>query len=185
MASAATCQLDTSSFFQQLATAEQSFLVLDFDTTVAQMSGSRAPRFPFPPVTDLIECIAASARTRLIVASTATTGELASMLPCPDLELWGSDGLERIAPIACGNEIHRVPLRVQSQERSGRRELIDQRCAKHPLAYLVGAGEVSAEGEFSVVPEFHLTRNEVFTATPEPLVQFLAEWLRVRSGEVC
>jgi len=186
MATAAKCHLDISYFFQQLTSAEQRFLILDFDSTLARLDPGQAPRFPYPYVTDLLECIAASAHTRLIVASTRQSSDVASLFACPDVEIWGADGVERIAPAACGNKTQRVPFRIHARTGSHpRRTLINQRSSRHPLAYLVGTNGPKQDKEFFVVPELHLSKTQVLTAMPQPLAQFLAEWLRVCAGEVC
>jgi hypothetical protein len=185
MATAAKCAHDTGYFFEQIASAEKRFLILDFESTIARLNDSPAARFPCPRVTDLLECIAASAHTRLILASAAPPRELEPALAWPDCEIWACDGQQRIAPGAPGSHAERVPLLVHGQGGSKcRRTLINQRSSRHPLAYLVGAATDSAH-ELFVVPELHLSKTQVLTTTPEPLVQFLAEWLRVCSGEIC
>ena len=186
MATAVKCSLNTSYFFQQLASADKRFLILDFDTTLARLAAGQAPRFPCPLVADLLECIAASARTRLIVASTRPTHEIAPLLTCPDIEIWGSDGLERIAPATRGSKTQRVTFRIDSRRGThSRRTLINHRSARYPLAYLVGTAGLESENELFIVPELHLTKTRGLTAMPETLIQFLAEWLRVCAGEVC
>jgi hypothetical protein len=190
MATAVKCHLDTGYFFQQLASAEKRFLILDFDSTIARLNGAPESRFPCPRVSDLLECIAASAHTRLILASTASPRELKPALAWPDCEIWACDGQQRIAPGAPGSQTKRVPLSVHSQvgnDNDCRRTLIDQRSSHHPLAYLVGATGVATDSahEMFVVPELHLSKTQVLTVTPEPLVQFLTEWLRVCAGEIC
>jgi hypothetical protein len=186
MATAATTGIDTRYFFQQLASAEKRFLVLDFDTTLAHMDGAHAARFPLPVIGDLLEMIAATARTRLVLATSAPNRELALSLACPDLEIWGTNGLEKVVPATCRSDMKRVPLRVHTQTSGDRRHtLIMQRCARHPLAYLVGAAGFHPGDDLFVIPELHLNNKQVLTGMPESLVQFLAEWLRVCAGEVC
>ncbi len=188
MATAAKCRLDTGYFFQQLASAEKRFLILDFDSTIARLNPSPTSRFPYPRVTDLLECIAASAHTRLILASAAPPRELKPALAWPDCEIWACDGQDRIAPGAPGSHAERVPLHLHGQdEKDRRRTLIEQRSSRFPLAYLVGTPNLLADSahDLFVVPELHLSKTPVLTATPEPLVQFLAEWLLVCAGEIC
>ena len=187
MATAANVRLDTGYFFQQIASADKRFLILDFDTTVAKLSDAPATRFPYPNARDLLECIAASSRTRLILASTAEPDALASALACPDFEVWACDGQQRLVPTTPGRT-QRVPLTVRSKAGNDcRHSLIRQRSWRYPVAYLVGAtaGYGADMQELFIVPELHLGKNQVLTATPEPLVQFLAEWLRACAGEIC
>ncbi len=185
MATAAKCHFDSIHFFQQIASADRRFLILDFDTTIARLSDLPASRFPYPRVTDLLECIAANARTRLILASAARATALTPALACPDFELWACDGQQRIVPAAPGSKSERVPLQVRSQAGDDcRRALIQKRSSRYPVAYLVGA--CAGDGrELYVVPELYFAKTQVLTATPEPLVQFLADWLRACAGEIC
>lgn len=186
MATAAKCHLDTNYFFQQLASAEKRFLILDFDSTIARLDSSSASRFPYPQVNDLLECIAVSAHTRLIVASALPIRELQPLLAFSDAEVWGHDGLERSVPSAFGNRAPSIPLSIHTQAIADRRRsLIDQRCARYPLAYLVGSAARADDREFFVAPELHIDNAQVLMAAPEPLVQFLADWLRVCAGEIC
>ncbi len=187
MATVANCHLDTGYFFQQIASAEKRFLILDFDTTIAKLGDAPARHVPYPSVPDLLECIAASAHTRLILASTAAPDALESALACSDFEVWACDGQQRIVPTMPG-KTQRVPMMVRSKAGSDcRHGLIRQRSWRYPVAYLVGAaaGYGSDVEELFVIPELHLGKNKVLTATPEPLVQFLVDWLRVCAGEIC
>ncbi len=185
MATAAKCHLDTNYFFQQIASADKRFLILDFDTTIARLSDPPASRFPYPRISDLLECIAASTRTRLILASAAPPQSLTHALACPDFEVWASDGQQRIVPAAPGSKTQRVPMQVRSQAGYDcRRTLIQKRSCRYPVAYLVGAATVGTQ-ELFVIPELHLSKSQVLTAMPEPLVQFLADWLRACAGEIC
>lgn len=182
MATAAKPSLDTTCFFQQLASADKRFLILDFDTTIAKLP-SNPSRYLYAHVPDLLECIAASGRTRLILASSASPAELLPSLVCPDFEIWACDGRQRIVPVTPGNSAERVPMQVRGSRDEGRRGLIQKRSCRYPVAYLVGAGIDS--DELFVTPELHFSKTQVLTGAPEPLVQFLADWLRACAGEVC
>lgn len=188
MATAAKCHLDSSYFFQQIASADRRFLILDFDSTIARLNDSAATRFPYPRIPDLLECIAASGKTRLILASTAPADRLTAALACPDFEIWACDGQQRIVPAAPGSRSTRVPLQVNSQAGSDcRRSLIQKRSCQYPVAYLVGETTYASDStqELYVIPELYLSKTQALTATPEPLVQFLADWLRACVGEIC
>lgn len=151
--------LETSFFLEQLARARRSVLLLDFESTIARL-GDGDPRFPYPTANDLLECIAMTTATRVIVA----TG-----LPAPET---------RRHCIPAGAEVYVWKMGTRLAE------LFDA-----PVAYLKGEPHtlipVGGRMRLWVRPEYHLGRTKRVLAPPEELVQFLADWLRACAGEVC
>ncbi len=187
MATAVRPQLDTSLFFQHLASAEKRALILDFDTTLARAAAA-VSRFPYPNALGLLECIIASGRSRVVVVTSRAARKLAGIAGLAEAEIWGSDGLERIPPQLPGSTGRRAPLCVKAPVEAGmRRTLIDALASRGPVAYLVGRPEPAGRSasRCEVLPELHIHGAGRVAAAPEPLVQFLADWLRACCGEVC
>jgi hypothetical protein len=85
------------SFMQDVSTAKQRVLVLDYDGTIAPFSAHRLRAIPYPGVLELLRRIMADCRTRLIVATGRAAHEvipLLNMIPPP--EIWGTHGAERV-----------------------------------------------------------------------------------------
>lgn len=91
------CSLET--FWQQLQTASQKVLFLDYDGTLAPFQLKRDKAFPYPGVREILEKIQASAKTRIIIVSGRAVDDLLPLLGLKHLpELWGSHGFERQLP---------------------------------------------------------------------------------------
>jgi trehalose 6-phosphate phosphatase len=83
-------------FLQQLKTAPSSALLLDYDGTLAPFHVDRNRAFPYPGVISILERIAQSSRTTVIIISGRPIVELRALLaPMNYLEMWGTHGLER------------------------------------------------------------------------------------------
>src|SRR3984885_3569420 len=83
-------------FFQQLKTAPLSALLLDYDGTLAPFHVDRNRAFPYPGAISILEKIAQSGRTKVIIISGRPIVELRALLaPMNSLEMWGTHGLER------------------------------------------------------------------------------------------
>ncbi len=152
--------LETTFFFQQLAHARRSVLLLDFESTIARL-GDADPRFPYPTVNDLLECIAMTTATRVIVAS---------RLAAQELRRW------------------RIPMGAEVYARETGARLAEMGFDA-PVAYLRGEPHtltpVGGRMRLWVRPEYHLGRSKRVLAPAEELVQFLVDWLRASAGEVC
>ena len=86
-------------FWQQLHTASQKVLLLDYDGTLAPFQLKRNKAFPYPGVREILEKIQASAKTRIIIVSGRAVDDLLPLLGLKHLpELWGSHGFERQLP---------------------------------------------------------------------------------------
>jgi trehalose 6-phosphate phosphatase len=91
--SATTSLLDA--FLQQLKTAPSSALLLDYDGTLAPFHVDRNRAFPYPGAISILEKIAQSDRTKVIISSGRPIVELRALLaPMNNLEMWGTHGLE-------------------------------------------------------------------------------------------
>lgn len=83
-------------FLQQLKTAPSSALLLDYDGTLAPFHVDRNRAFPYPGAISILEKIAQSGRTKVIIISGRPIVELRALLaPMNNLEMWGTHGLER------------------------------------------------------------------------------------------
>ena len=90
-------ELDAEFFFDQLARAETSALLLDYDGTLAPFSTDRDRAFPYPTVPELLERIMSTGRTRLVVVTGRRAADVLTLLPVtPFPEVWGAHGLERL-----------------------------------------------------------------------------------------
>jgi trehalose-phosphatase len=83
-------------FLQQIRTAPESVLLLDYDGTLAPFHVDRSLAYPYHGVVSLLDGIVQCGKTRIIIISGRPIVELRALLtPMSDLEMWGSHGLER------------------------------------------------------------------------------------------
>jgi trehalose-phosphatase len=83
-------------FLKQLKTAPSSALLLDYDGTLAPFHVDRNRAFPYPGAISILERIAQSGRTKVIIISGRPIVELRALLaPMNNLDMWGTHGLER------------------------------------------------------------------------------------------
>jgi trehalose 6-phosphate phosphatase len=83
-------------FLQQVKTAPSSAVLLDYDGTLAPFHVDRNRAFPYPGAISILEKIAQSGRTKVIIISGRPIVELRALLaPMSNLEMWGTHGLER------------------------------------------------------------------------------------------
>jgi trehalose 6-phosphate phosphatase len=83
-------------FLDQLRSASQRVLLLDYDGTLAPFSVDRDHAFPYPAVPPLISQIM-SLGTRVIIISGRPARELVPLSGIhPHPEIWGSHGMERL-----------------------------------------------------------------------------------------
>jgi trehalose-phosphatase len=89
-------------FLQQLKTAPSSALLLDYDGTLAPFHVDRNQAFPYPGAISILEKIAKSGRTQVIIISGRPIVELRALLtPMNNLEMWGTHGLEHQLSNGC------------------------------------------------------------------------------------
>jgi trehalose 6-phosphate phosphatase len=87
------------SFLDQLAEAQTSALLLDYDGTLAPFQTDRHQADPYPSVVPLLEDILQCKRTRLVVVSGRPVREVQDLLsPLSHFEIWGTHGLEQVLP---------------------------------------------------------------------------------------
>ena len=92
-------QENIDEFLRTVAKAPRSVLLLDYDGTLAPFTVHRQAAVPYPGVTDLLQQIADSGRTRLVIVTGRDAVEIDPLLrvrPAP--EVWGSHGLQRLRP---------------------------------------------------------------------------------------
>lgn len=90
---------DTARFWAGVAGAGQSLLMLDYDGTLSPFVVQRHRAVPYPGVRELLRQIIASDRTRVVVVTGRSAGDLVPLLGLEQPpEIWGSHGGERLMP---------------------------------------------------------------------------------------
>jgi len=88
-----------TAFFNQLATAPQSLLMLDYDGTLSPFQTQRHRAFPYPGVLGLLQGIAQCESSRVIIITGRPIDELQPLIaPLCNIEIYGSYGLEHLLP---------------------------------------------------------------------------------------
>jgi trehalose 6-phosphate phosphatase len=91
---------------ERLESAPAAVLLLDYDGTLAPFHVDRFQALPYEGLSQLLEKIAGSGKTRLAIISGRPIFELKSLLQALDgVELWGAHGLERLLPNGCYGEL--------------------------------------------------------------------------------
>jgi len=91
-------KISLPAFFRTVAHACQSALLLDYDGTLAPFRRDRYRAAPYPGVTEMLQEIMESGRTRVVIVSGRRAHELVPLLnlsPAP--EIWGTHGREHLA----------------------------------------------------------------------------------------
>lgn len=87
---------DLDSFFQSLASASRSLLMLDYDGTLAPFRVERDQAVPYPGIRELLTALTETSRTRLVIISGRWSRDLIPLLDMSPLpEIWGCHGAER------------------------------------------------------------------------------------------
>ena len=90
---------DPARFWAAVAGAGQSLLMLDYDGTLSPFVVQRDRAEPYPGVRELLREIIASGRTRVVVVTGRSAGDLVPLLGLEHPpEIWGSHGGERLMP---------------------------------------------------------------------------------------
>ncbi len=101
---------DVDAFFDSVAQAPRSALLLDYDGTLAPFRVQRDQAVPYPEVVPVLQAIATSGRTRLFIVTGRKTDDIISLLGIyPSPEIWGLYGRQRRKPhgaveMACSDE---------------------------------------------------------------------------------
>lgn len=86
---------ELGTFLRRVGNAAKSSLLLDYDGTLAPFCTDRSRAYPYPGVISVLENIARSGKTKVVVVSGRPIAQLQVLLaPMNDLEMWGSHGLE-------------------------------------------------------------------------------------------
>ena len=83
------------SFFRRIAAAPFRVLMLDYDGTLAPFRVERDRAVPYPGVEERVEALLAGGRSRVVVVTGRTLGEIDALLGVdPSPEVWASHGWE-------------------------------------------------------------------------------------------
>ena len=137
----AVIKTEPLTFMSQLSKAEERVLFLDYDGTLAPFSIARNRAFPYAEVPELLDSISNTCRTRVVLISGRRAQEIPPLLGhVPELEIWGSHGLERIRPDGA-YEVHPVAAdalkRLDEAEAQLESEGLAELCEKKPGALAV------------------------------------------------
>ena len=84
-------------FFESVARAAQSVLLLDYDGTIAPFSPVRERARPYPGVIECLQSLVSSGRSRLIMITGRDARQIPKLLPLhPSPEVWGVHGLQHL-----------------------------------------------------------------------------------------
>ena len=151
---------DNAPFFQELAQAKRRVLVVDYDSVIAPCSAPSG--MPYPTVTELLDCIMTTSRTRVVVITGGEAAELASPLSGAAPDLWESEasrGPDAMLPAMLSRLGEDTAVAFLSDRDRLFPALPDGACGG-------GSGAENA-------------------ACRQDFVQFLVDWLRVCGGEFC
>jgi trehalose 6-phosphate phosphatase len=119
-------KLQIESLMNEVRSARQSLLMLDYDGTLAPFCANRREARPYPGVAEILQAIADTQKTRLVIVSGRDAREILQLLDLePAPEMWGFHGLQRINPDTSSElvAIERQTLQALAlAERSLRRE---------------------------------------------------------------
>lgn len=86
-------------FLRRVAKAPLSALLLDYDGTLAPFSVNRHLALPYDGLTNLLQRIVDTGRTRLVIVTGRDAREVGPLLGLqPPAEVWGAHGLQRLWP---------------------------------------------------------------------------------------
>jgi trehalose 6-phosphate phosphatase len=92
-------ELQIEAFLRSVAGATRSLLLLDYDGTLGPFRRERAQAVPYAGVSQLLEAITGTGRTRVVIISGRDAKETIELLGVqPSLEIWGLHGLQRVLP---------------------------------------------------------------------------------------
>jgi len=110
-------------FLQSVAKAPLSALLLDYDGTLAPFSVNRHQALPYGGLANLLQRIADTGRTRLVIVTGRDAREIGPLLGLhAPLEVWGAHGLQRLRPDGTC-EMPQIPPEVKQSLNEARRWL--------------------------------------------------------------
>lgn len=118
-------------FLRTVAEAPLSALLLDYDGTLAPFSVDRDEAVPYAGVKELLQSIANSGRTRVVIITGREAREVATLLPLhPMPEIWGLHGLQRLRTDgSC--EMPEIPAVAAQDLAEAQRWLVSQHLQRH------------------------------------------------------
>ena len=95
----AATQNDVAAFFETVAQAPKSALLLDYDGTLAPFRVERDKATPYPGVTAALQEILSNTRTQMFIVTGRKTDDIVSLLGVyPYPVIWGLHGAQRRNP---------------------------------------------------------------------------------------
>ncbi len=92
-------QFDLDRFFERVAAAPQSVLMLDYDGTLAPFRKERDQAIPYSGVRERLSRLVELSSTRLVLVTGRASDDLIPLLGLAELpEIWGCHGAERLLP---------------------------------------------------------------------------------------
>lgn len=86
-------------FFQLVAAAPASLLMLDYDGTLAPFTTHRDRAFSYPGVREVLQQVTLASHTRVVIVSGRDVGAISDLLNLnPSPEIWGLHGIQRRKP---------------------------------------------------------------------------------------
>ena len=96
---AVSFRTDYSAFLEEVSGAQERLLLLDYDGTLAPFIPQREKAMPYRRIPDLLSCLMAACRTRVVLITSRSAREVPALLGIePRPEVRGSYGLERLMP---------------------------------------------------------------------------------------
>jgi len=91
--------IEVEQFMNAVAQSQLSALLLDYDGTLAPFCLNRQQAVPYAGMTELLQEIIVSGRTRVVIITGRNAHEIIPLLAIhPTPEIWGCHGLERLRP---------------------------------------------------------------------------------------
>ncbi len=150
---------DNARFFQDLAHAKRRVLVVDYDSVIAPYSAAGNSGMPCPTISELLDCIMTTSRTRVVLVTAGQAAELAPPVPGPAPDIWESGG-----PAGPDVMLPAMLARLGADAAVAFLSDRDRLCTARDATGTLGGCSAAASHDF---------------------VQFLVDWLRVCGGEIC
>ncbi len=151
---------DNTPFFKALANAKRRVLVVDYDSVVAPVCDAVTSSIPCPTISELLDCIMTTGRTRVVLIRRSQTAGFDRHVPGPAPDVWGMDGPADPA-------VQLPALLAKLGEDSA-------------------VGYVShRDWPWGAVMETKGDSDGFCAAGSKDSLQFLVDWLRICGGEIC